>query len=113
MPPLCGPVPRGIFLCPYGQSGNHLCIVRCMNIKTYTRNEVTEILQVSLTTVGTLINQGDIFSIKVGKSIRVPEWALRDYLMGKPAYKAGDPISEPDYHDLSTDSIFKDSGNDS
>src|SRR5699024_7903773 len=40
----------------------------------YTRNELTEILQVSLTTVGTLINQGDIFSIKVGKSIRVPEW---------------------------------------
>src|SRR5690625_6585072 len=84
-----------------------------MNIKTYTRNELTEILQVSLTTVGTLINQGDIFSIKVGKSIRVPEWALRDYLMGKPAYKPGDPISEPDYHELPTDSLFKDSGNDS
>ena len=84
-----------------------------MNIKTYTRNELTEILQVSLTTVGTLINQGDIFSIKVGKSIRVPEWALRDYLMGKPAYKPGDPISEPDYQELPTDSLFKDSGNDS
>src|SRR5690625_4893777 len=84
-----------------------------MNIKTYTRNELTEILQVSLTTVGTLINQGDIFSIKVGKSIRVPEWALRDYLMGKPAYKPGDPLTEPDYHELPTDSLLNELPNES
>ena len=79
-----------------------------MTIKTYTREELTEILQVSLTTVGNLINEKKIFSIKVGKSIRVPEWALQDFLHGRPAYQPGDPLREPDYHELPTDSLFKD-----
>lgn len=77
-----------------------------MKLKTYTREELTDILQVSLTTVGTLINEGKIFSIRVGKSIRVPEWSLQDYLSGRPAYAPGDPLSEPDYHELPTDSLL-------
>lgn len=83
-----------------------MCYRASMTIKTYTREELTEILQVSLTTVGTLINEGKIFSIRVGKSIRVPEWSLKDFLEGRPAYKPGDPMHEPDYHELPTDSIF-------
>lgn len=83
-----------------------MCYRASMNIKTYTRDELTEILQVSLTTVGTLINEGKIFSIRVGKSIRVPEWSLQDYLHGKPAHVAGDPLTEPDYHELPTDSLL-------
>ena len=83
-----------------------MCYRASMTIKTYTREELTEILQVSLTTVGTLITNGDIFSIRVGKSIRVPEWSLQDYLHGKPAYKPGDPLHEPDYYELPTDSMF-------
>lgn len=77
-----------------------------MTIKTYTREELTEILQVSLSTVGNIISSGDIFSIRVGKSIRVPEWSLNDYLAGKPAYKPGDPLLEPDYHELPTGSLL-------
>ena len=83
-----------------------MCYRSNMTIKTYTREELTEILQVSLTTVGTLITKGDIFSIRVGKSIRVPEWSLQDYLSGRPAYKPGDPLHEPDYHELPTDSLI-------
>lgn len=79
-----------------------------MNIKTYTRQELTEILQVSLTTVGNLITEGKIFSIRVGKSIRIPEWALTDYLEGKPAYVPGDPLHEPDYAEYPTESLLKD-----
>lgn len=82
-----------------------------MKPKTYTREELTDILQVSLTTVGTLINEGKIFSIRVGKSIRVPEWSLSDYLQGKPAYTPGDPLTEPDYHELPTDSLLSDLNN--
>lgn len=78
-----------------------------MTVKTYTREQLTDILQVSLTTVGNLITAGDIFSIRVGKSIRVPQWALDDYLAGRPAYKPGDPLSEPDYYEYPTDSLFK------
>lgn len=79
-----------------------------MTIKTYTREQVAEILQVSLTTIGNLINEKKIFSIRVGKSIRVPEWALNDYMHGKPAYVPGDPMNEPDYHELPTDSLLRD-----
>lgn len=86
-----------------------MCYDTGMTIKTYTREQLTEILQVSLSTVGNLISEGKIFSIRVGKSIRVPEWALDDYLAGRPAYKPGDPMQEPDYHELPTDSLFKDS----
>jgi len=86
-----------------------MCYRASMTIKTYTREELTEILQVSLTTVGTLINEGKIFSIRVGKSIRVPEWSLKDFLAGRPAYKPGDPMTEPDYHELPTKSLFTDS----
>lgn len=77
-----------------------------MTIKTYTREELTEILQVSLTTVGNLITEKKIFSIRVGKSIRVPQWALDDFLAGRPAYKPGDPMLEPDYYELPTDSLI-------
>lgn len=79
-----------------------------MEIKTYTRSELTDILQVSLTTVGSLINEKKLFSIRVGKSIRVPQWALEDYLAGRPAYTPGDQLTEPDYHELPTDSLLKD-----
>ena len=81
-----------------------------MNPKTYTREQLVDILQVSLSTVGTLINEKKIFSIRVGKSIRVPEWALNDYLEGRPAYVPGDPLRESDYNEYPTDSIFKDTG---
>lgn len=77
-----------------------------MQPKTYTREELTEILQVSLTTVGSLINEGKIFSIRVGKSIRVPEWSLSDYLQGKPAHVPGDPLMESDYNEYATESLL-------
>lgn len=77
-----------------------------MKLKTYTRDQLADILQVSLTTVGNLINDGKIFSIRVGKNIRIPEWSLQDYLSGKPAYVPGDPLLEPDYHELPTDSLL-------
>lgn len=79
-----------------------------MTIKTYTREQLTEILQVSLSTVGTLITSKQIFSIRVGKSIRVPEWALDDYMAGRPAYVPEDPLKEPDNYEYPTDSVFKD-----
>lgn len=79
-----------------------------MAIKTYTREELTDILQVSLTTVGTLILEKKIFSIRIGKSIRVPQWALDDFLAGRPAYQPGDPMGEPDHYDRPTDSLLKD-----
>lgn len=88
-----------------------MCYRANMTIKTYTREELTEILQVSLTTVGTLINEGKIFSIRVGKSIRVPEWSLSDFLEGRPAYKPGTPLHEPDNHELPTDSLLSDLSN--
>lgn len=78
-----------------------------MTIKTYTRQELTEILQVSLTTVGNLIANKEIYSIRVGKSIRVPEWSLRDYLAGKPAYTPGDPMLEPDHAEYPTPSLLE------
>lgn len=86
--------------------------MQSMKLKTYTREELTDILQVSLSTVGNLITEGKIFSIRVGKSIRVPEWSLNDFMQGKPAYQPGDPMREPDYHELPTQSIFKESGDD-
>src|SRR5699024_12803733 len=55
----------------------NMCVVRCMTIKTYKRNELTEILTVSLTTMGTLINQGDICSNIVCQSFRVERRALQ------------------------------------
>lgn len=85
-----------------------MCYRLAMTIKTYTREELTEILQVSLSTVGNLITNKKIFSIRVGKSIRVPEWALKDFLEGRPAYQPGDPLHEPDYHEIPTPSLFED-----
>lgn len=81
-----------------------------MTVKTYTREELTDILQVSMTTVGNLINDGKIFSIRAGKSIRVPEWALDDFLRGKPAYRPEDPLTEPDNYEVPTESLLGGSG---
>lgn len=71
---------------------------------TYTREELTEILKVSLTTVGTLINDGAIYSVRVGKSIRVPQWSLDDYLHGRPPYTPPEPLLQQD--ELGTPSLM-------
>lgn len=42
--------------------------------------EVAEIMRVSKMTVYRLIHAGDLASVRVGRSFRVPEKAVKDYL---------------------------------
>ncbi len=48
--------------------------------KFYTVEDVARILQISVSTVRKLINDGDLRSIRIGKQIRVPESALNEYI---------------------------------
>lgn len=52
-------------------------------IEVYTVQQVANILQVCKDTVYDLINQGKLRSVKLGKSIRIPEKFLQEYLYGE------------------------------
>lgn len=65
-------------------------------LQVFTRNEVAERLKVSLSTVGMLITSGQIYSVKVGNTYRVPDWALEDYINGRPSRRSGDPMRQDD-----------------
>lgn len=75
--------------------------------KTYTRNQVADILNVSLSTVGLLVNSKRIFHIRVGKNIRIPQAALDDYLAGRPAKWPESPIEAEDGSEYPTPSVFE------
>lgn len=74
----------------------------------YTRNDLVEILKVSLSTVGNLINDGEIYSVRAGKSIRIPDWALDDYLAGRKPYNPDNPLHEHDGGEFPTPSLLGD-----
>lgn len=48
----------------------------------YTRAEVADILKVSLTTIGRAIKEGELYAFKAGRQVRIPDYALQDYLDG-------------------------------
>lgn len=52
-------------------------------VQVYTVQQVAEILQICKDTVYDLINQGKLKSVRFGKSIRVPERFLEEYLYGE------------------------------
>ena len=64
--------------------------------EVFTRNEVADRLKVSLSTVGILIKSGQIYSVKVGNTYRVPDWALEDYINGRPSRRPGDRMAQDD-----------------
>jgi excisionase family DNA binding protein len=47
-----------------------------------TVTEVAAIMRVSKMTVYRLVHSGDLVAVRVGRSFRVPEPAVRDYLAG-------------------------------
>ena len=47
-----------------------------------TVQEVAELMRVSTMTVYRLIKAGDLPAVRVGRSFRVPEQAVHDYLSG-------------------------------
>lgn len=51
-----------------------------MTLKTYTTNQVEEILQVSKRTLYRYIDKNQIEAIKVGREWRITEEALKDFL---------------------------------
>ena len=51
-------------------------------IKFLTVAEVAEVMRVSRMTVYRLVHAGDLASVRVGRSFRVPEKAVHDYLRG-------------------------------
>lgn len=76
-------------------------------IIAYSRQQVADMLGVSLSTVGNLVNDGQIYSVRIGgKIVRVPDWAVDDYLAGRPAYQPDNPMLERDGELEPTESIF-------
>jgi excisionase family DNA binding protein len=51
-------------------------------IKFLTVAEVAEVMRVSRMTVYRLVHAGDLASVRVGRSFRVPEHAVHTYLRG-------------------------------
>jgi excisionase family DNA binding protein len=51
-------------------------------IKFLTVAEVAAVMRVSRMTVYRLVHAGDLASVRVGRSFRVPEHAVHDYLRG-------------------------------
>lgn len=63
----------------------------------YTREEVAQILKVSLSTVGREIRSGRLYSFRVGRGLRIPADALKRYAEQK-AYLSSDlPNERPDF----------------
>ena len=51
--------------------------------KLYTLKEIQDILKIGRNGALALLVSGKIFSLKVGRLWRVPEWALQKYLRGE------------------------------
>lgn len=78
-----------------------------MDFTTYTRNEVADMLRVSLSTVGNLITSGDLYAVRVGSVYRVPHYALEDFIQGKPPrYRRDKPLAADDGSLPPTDSLL-------
>jgi hypothetical protein len=50
------------------------------SLKMYRPTEVAAMLGVSRTALYAILMAGSLFSIKINKSRRVPEWAYREYV---------------------------------
>lgn len=50
------------------------------DVKFLTVAEVAELMRVSKMTVYRLVHSGDLTAVRVGRSFRVPERAVHDYL---------------------------------
>ncbi len=51
-------------------------------VRFLTVQEVAQIMRVSKMTVYRLVHSGELASVRVGRSFRVPERAVNDYLRG-------------------------------
>ena len=51
-------------------------------LRFFTVAEVATVMRVSRMTVYRLVHSGDLASVRVGRSFRVPERAVHDYLRG-------------------------------
>lgn len=49
--------------------------------KMFSIKEAKEVLSLSYNTVYRLINNGTINAVKIGGSIRIPHWALRNFIL--------------------------------
>lgn len=52
------------------------------DVKFLTVAEVAEVMRVSKMTVYRLVHSGELAAVRVGRSFRVPERAVHDYLRG-------------------------------
>ena len=52
-------------------------------VEVYTVQQVAEILQICKDTVYDLVSEGKLKSVRFGKSIRIPERFLEEYLYGE------------------------------
>ena len=50
------------------------------DVKFLTVAEVAALMRVSKMTVYRLVHSGDLSAVRVGRSFRVPEWAVHEYL---------------------------------
>lgn len=50
------------------------------DVKFLTVSEVASLMRVSKMTVYRLVHSGELPAIRVGRSFRVPEWAVHEYL---------------------------------
>lgn len=62
----------------------------------YTRQEVAEKLKVSLSTVAAIIKNGEMYFVRVGRGVRIPEQSYNDYVAGRPAYVPPTPLTGHD-----------------
>ena len=51
-------------------------------VRFLTVQEVAQLMRVSKMTVYRLVHSGELASVRVGRSFRVPEQAVHDYLRG-------------------------------
>lgn len=61
----------------------------------YTRDQVAEILQVSMGTLSQLLGSERLYHFRVGKQIRIPAEALTAYIQGQ-EYNAGEGLTRQD-----------------
>ncbi|MBM0236646.1 helix-turn-helix domain-containing protein [Micromonospora sp. ATA32] len=55
---------------------------RLSDVKFLTVAEVAAVMRVSKMTVYRLVHSGELTAVRVGRSFRVPEHAVHDYLRG-------------------------------
>ncbi|MEH0842706.1 helix-turn-helix domain-containing protein [Micromonospora sp. CPCC 205711] len=55
---------------------------RLSDVKFLTVAEVASVMRVSKMTVYRLVHSGELTAVRVGRSFRVPEHAVHDYLRG-------------------------------